>query len=331
MTAFVAALPMYDWPEIRAETDALWAGLRDRLRAAGIEAPETLARRNADLPAVPGGIRDAAGVVIAPDPATLPPDELDFAALWRHPRLLVSQTCWGPMETGLAPFVEVVGQPSYDGIEGGEGPHYSSAIVMRRGVDPGLEGRRSFAPPSVLPDISPTRGEISLHAGLRHSATAQDEHRQGSQPISPLVGEMSGRTEGGAVEHGLSSPADGRAVLPLERLRGARFVYNNPDSMSGLIGITRDLEAAGEGFDIFAERVETGAHRASLRAVAEGRADVATIDCRSWALAGRYDADAVAALSVVGWTARRKGLPYITARATPPATVAVLRGIFRAS
>lgn len=266
MSSHIAALPMYDWPEIRAETDALWAALRDRLRAAGVAAPEALARRNADLPAVPGGIRDAAGAVIAPDPATLPPDELDFAALWRHPRLLLGQTCWGPMETGLAPFVEVVGQPSYDAFEGGEGPLYSSAVVMR-----------------------------------------------------------------GAVEHGrkrhVSSPADGRAVLPLERLRGARFVYNNPDSMSGLIGISRDLEAAGEGLDIFAERVETGAHRASLRAVAAGNADVATIDCRSWALAGLYEADAVAALSVIGWTARRKGLPWITAKATPPETVAILRDI----
>lgn len=269
MTAVIASLPMYDWPEIRAETDALWGTFRDRLQAAGVEAPETLARRNADLPGVPGGIRDAAGVVIADDPATLPPDDLDFAALWRHPRLLFSQTCWGPMEMGLAPFVEVVGQPSYDAFEGGEGPLYSSAIVMRRVVD---------------------------HGRKRH----------------------------------VSSPADGRAALPLERLRGARFVYNNPDSMSGLIGITRDLEAAGEGLDIFAERVETGAHRASLRAVAEGRADVCAIDCRSWSLARRFE-PAAAELEVVGWTARRKGLPYITARATPPETIAILRGILGAS
>ncbi len=294
MTAFVAALPMYDWPEIRAETDALWAGLRDRLRAAGVEAPETLARRNAELPAVPGGIRDGAGVVIAPDPATLPPDDLDFAALWRHPRLLLGQTCWGPMELGLSAFVEVVGQPSYDGIEGGEGALYSSAIVMRDVVDHGQEGRRSFAPPSVPPDISPT---------------------------------------GGALEHGrkrhFSSPADGRAVLPLERLRGARFAFNGPDSMSGLIALSRDLEAAGEGIGIFSQRIETGAHRASLRAVAAGEADVAAIDCRSWMLARRFE-PAARALEVVGWTARRKGLPYITARATPPATVAVLREILRA-
>ncbi|MEQ9179584.1 MAG: phosphate ABC transporter substrate-binding protein, partial [Nitratireductor sp.] len=35
MSAFIAALPMYDWPECRAETDAQWAALAGRLRAAG--------------------------------------------------------------------------------------------------------------------------------------------------------------------------------------------------------------------------------------------------------------------------------------------------------
>ena len=35
----VAALPMYDWPEVRAETDALWAAIGDGLRNAGLDAP----------------------------------------------------------------------------------------------------------------------------------------------------------------------------------------------------------------------------------------------------------------------------------------------------
>ena len=69
--------------------------------SAGIDAPEKLVRRNADLPPVPGGIRNGEGRVIAPDPATLPPDELDFPTLWKHPELLLAQTCWGPMEEGL--------------------------------------------------------------------------------------------------------------------------------------------------------------------------------------------------------------------------------------
>ena len=40
-------------------------------------------------------------------------------------------------------------------------------------------------PPSVLPDISPSRGEIGWSPGFRQSSTL---------PISPLEGEMSGRT-----------------------------------------------------------------------------------------------------------------------------------------
>ena len=170
----IAALPMYDWPEVRADTDAEWRNLRARLVAAGIDAPQKIVRRNADLPAVPGGIRDGEGRVIAPDPATLPSDELDFQTLWKHPALLLAQTCWGPMEEGLAGYVIVVGQPSYDGIEGGQGELYSSAILMRSSPSPlrggssgqaGLGGggarhSTSFPPPSVCSaDTSPARGE----------------------------------------------------------------------------------------------------------------------------------------------------------------------------
>jgi ABC-type phosphate/phosphonate transport system substrate-binding protein len=90
------------------------------------------------------------------------------------------------------------------------------------------------------------------------------------------------------------------------------------------MGITRDLQAAGESLDIFSDRIETGAHRASVVAVAKGRADVASIDCKSWALAKRFVPEA-AKLEVVGWTALRKGLPMITAKATPPEIVAKLR------
>jgi ABC-type phosphate/phosphonate transport system substrate-binding protein len=259
----IAALPMYDWPEARADTDAEWQGLRARLIAAGINAPEAIVRRNEELPAVPGGIRDDDGRVIASDPATLPSDELDFPTLWKHPALLFAQTCWGPMEEGLEKHVAVVGQPSYDGIEGGQGELYSSPILMRRGS-------------------------------------------------TVTVG----------------APADGRAALPLDLIRGKRFAYNSLDSMSGIIALTRDLEAAGQNLSIFSQRVETSAHRASIVAVAEGRADVCAVDCRSWHLARLHEPRA-RDVEVVGWTARRKGLPYITSRHTPPEIVARLKAALR--
>jgi ABC-type phosphate/phosphonate transport system substrate-binding protein len=267
MSDFIAALPMYDWPEARAEVDAEWAAIRAGLIASGLDAPERLVRRNSDLPAVPGGIRNAAGVVIAPDPATLPPDELDFPTVWRHPNLLFGQTCWGPLELGLAADVRVIGQPDYSGFEGGEGEFYSSAVVMRQG-----SAERGRADPS--PDLR-------------------------SDP--PLKG------EGGV---------GAAASIPLDLIRGKRLAFNSDDSMSGNIALTRDLAAMGESLDIFSERIESGGHRSSIVAVAEARADVAAIDCRSWALARRFE-PAAKDVRVVGWTARRKGLPYIAALGAP--------------
>lgn len=264
MTEYVAALPMYDWSEAVGEADAEWARLRALIEDAGIRAPARRTSRNADLPSVPGGIRDTSGRTLAPDPATLPPDELDFHAVWLHPRLLLAQTCWGPLELGLAEHVTVVGQPSYEGIEGGQGEFYSSAILMRK------------------------RGR------------------------------------------GVAPPDHARPLIPLDAIRGKRFAYNAPDSMSGYLALARDLDAVGEGMSIFPEYVITGSHRASVIAVADGIADVCAIDCRSWKLAQLHEPRA-GAVEVVGWTAKRKGLPFITSKATPPDVVAALQAILNPS
>jgi hypothetical protein len=59
-----------------------------------------------------------------------------------------------------------------------------------------------FAPPSVLPDISPSGGEISGGTARRYFGIAAElEPARAAGVISPLEGEMSGRTEGGRVEH----------------------------------------------------------------------------------------------------------------------------------
>ncbi|WP_296739962.1 precorrin-3B synthase [Mesorhizobium sp.] len=63
-----------------------------------------------------------------------------------------------------------------------------------------LAGWHSFAPPSVLPDISPRRGEIALSSAASPISNVAGEKPAQKLPISPQVGEMSGRTEGGAVE-----------------------------------------------------------------------------------------------------------------------------------
>src|SRR4051794_14873330 len=52
-------------------------------------------------------------------------------------------------------------------------------------------------PPSVLPDISPSRGEIASRRLLASFSTLRARRGACRLPISPLEGEMSGRTEGG--------------------------------------------------------------------------------------------------------------------------------------
>jgi ABC-type phosphate/phosphonate transport system substrate-binding protein len=110
----------------------------------------------------------------------------------------------------------------------------------------------------------------------------------------------------------VEAPADGQPHIPVSLLRGKRFAFNGTDSMSGYHGFKRDLEKTGETLDMVSALIPTGAHRSSVQAVAADKADFATIDCRSWHLAQRYE-PAAKHLVVVGWTALRPGSPFIAA------------------
>ncbi|MDA4843785.1 phosphate/phosphite/phosphonate ABC transporter substrate-binding protein [Hoeflea poritis] len=99
-TAFVAALPMYDWPEVQTDNDRFWNKLRESLRAHGFPAPDRMQR---DVP------------------------ESD---LWQHPDLVLGQTCGLPLVRDLMQKVRVVGTPAYD-IACGAGSYYSVMVVHR--------------------------------------------------------------------------------------------------------------------------------------------------------------------------------------------------------
>ncbi|WP_185968532.1 PhnD/SsuA/transferrin family substrate-binding protein [Paracoccus sp. M683] len=211
-----AALPMYDWPEVRVETLAFWQGIRAR---------------------VPGL------------PELSHPVEMDdLLAIWRDRRTVMTECCWGTVDLGMCTAQQILAQRSYDGVHGGEGIYYRSALIMRQGIS-AQPGQRA-----VIPD------------GIQH--------------------------------------------LP--------WAANQPDSRSGWLGIAEDAALS-------AERVLwTGAHRASIRAVAEGQADIAAIDCLSWQLAQAYE-PAAQGLVVVGWTAPRPGIFFTTGLDSPPDLVAALR------
>ena len=97
----------------------------------------------------------------------------------------------------------------------------------------------------------------------------------------------------------------------------ARFAYNEALSQSGWAA--PQTYAAAHGF-AFSNPVQSGAHRASARAVAENRADIAALDALSWRMMTRYDPFA-ASLRVLARTAATPALPYITAPGRDPVAI----------
>ena len=110
--------------------------------------------------------------------------------------------------------------------------------------------------------------------------------------------------------------ADLPPLLLAGLLAGRVLAVNARHSLSGWLALAQDIGAdpAASAWGV----VMTGGHRASVLAVAAGRADLAAIDCRAWALAQRHEPCA-RSLVVLGWTAARPGLPYVTGPQTAPA------------
>lgn len=116
-------------------------------------------------------------------------------------------------------------------------------------------------------------------------------------------------------------PEGNKATLP-DWSRYSRFGFNSIDSMSGYHALLRDAENAGHILP--SQHIQTGSHRASIIAVANGTADICVVDCVTWNIALKYE-PAAAELFVAGWTAERPGLPLITTLAQSEVTLLALR------
>jgi peptide/nickel transport system ATP-binding protein len=92
-------------------------------------------------------------------------------------------------------------------------------------VLPSLPSSGARAPPSVLPDISPARGEIAPSSSLSPITNVAERDSTAELPIS-LAGEMSGRTEGGAKDR---QPSRLRDKTPLGG-RDIGFVFQDPSA-----------------------------------------------------------------------------------------------------
>ena len=183
----IASLPMYDLPALRQATDDWWAGLAWALTAAGLEGvPKRLDRG------------------------------LDQDRVWRHPDLLLSQTCGYPLTHALSGQVRLVATPAYD-VEGCDGARYRSAFVVRDG-DPAeglcdLRGRRvavnSRASQSgynclrhalaLLAERGPLFAEVVVSGGHGASLAALRDKRADLAAIDGVTYALTARSEPAAV------------------------------------------------------------------------------------------------------------------------------------
>lgn len=218
----VAALPMYDFPDVAAAHDALWGAIAERLQQAGLDAPRTLVR---DLP---------------------------YTEVWCHPGLVFGQACEYPLAKSYGDRVRLVATPGYE-APGCVGFRYSSCIVVRR-----------------------------------------DD-----------------------------------AAVSVEDLRRRRCVVNQPDSNSGMNLLRAAIAPHARGARFFESVQTSGSHRQSAVMVAGGEADVAAVDCVTYAHLARCEAPLIGRLRILARTPPSPALPFITSRTTDDAMLAVMRAVLR--
>ena len=92
-----------------------------------------------------------------------------------------------------------------------------------------------------------------------------------------------------------------------------RAVINGWDSHSGMNALRHSFAplAAGRA-RCFAEVLVSGSHRGSMETVAEGRADIAAIDCVTYATVAAADPALAERLQILASSRRVPGLPFIT-------------------
>ncbi len=117
----------------------------------------------------------------------------------------------------------------------------------------------------------------------------------------------------------------------LAEFRGAAAGLNAHDSNTGMNLFRAAIAPIVGAAPFFRAIVVTGSHEASVAAVADGRAGLASIDCVSFALLARGRPELLDRVAVVAETATSPGLPFIAAAGLgAPAIAAVREALFAA-
>lgn len=132
--------------------------------------------------------------------------------------------------------------------------------------------------------------------------------------------------EGATYRSLIVTRADHEAETP-DELRGARAAINDFGSHSGSSQLFATVARGLDPKDVFREVVISGAHIRSLELVRTGAADVAAIDCVTYALAARDRPEAVRGLKIVGRSGASPALPFVTAKGWPRRAAALREAI----
>jgi ABC-type phosphate/phosphonate transport system substrate-binding protein len=218
----VAALPMYDLPQLKAATDAFWRAIAERLEDAGLIVPPSLTRTS------------------------------DYKAIWGNPDLLLGQACGYPLVKQFTNALQIVATPIY-GSPGCEGFEHCSVFIVN----------------------------------------AKAKYRT------------------------------------LADLRGSVCALNGFDSNTGMNLLRVAIAPFAKNGRFFQAVALTGAHHKSLEAVAGGRADVAAIDCVSFAHFQRFEPEVTARVLKIAQSSRTPAPPFVTAQKTDSGILRILKEALR--
>lgn len=100
-------------------------------------------------------------------------------------------------------------------------------------------------------------------------------------------------------------------LYELADCRGRIAAFNDPTSNSGMNVLRHAVSQLEPGEAFFSALIESGGHLKSIRAIDEGRADVAAIDCVSYRFFQDYFPELTARLRSIGNSASSPGLPLV--------------------
>ena len=98
----------------------------------------------------------------------------------------------------------------------------------------------------------------------------------------------------------------------LAQLKGSIAVINDPESHSGMNALFSTIQPFSEEGKFFKSIKVSEAHANSLRFIQNKQADVAAIDCVTYALLNRFRPAALSAIRVLCKTKSAPALPYVT-------------------